>query len=151
MGGRVRIRGRLASGLVEAAVAAVILITVALTAPGRAPAPSRPGPLAGWAAQSIPVITALIDDVTAVERSTAPAGAPAFGRDLARARALPAPPDPAAASVWNTTLNQLQDGWRALEQFGPRPSPAAVASIRAQIGTAGAELIELGQGLPTGP
>jgi len=131
-------------------VAAVILITVALTAPGRAPSPSRPAPLASWAPQSAPVITALIDDVTAVERNTSPAGAPAFGRDLARARALPAPPDPAAATVWNTTLNRLQDGWRALDTLGPTPSPAAVASIRAQIGTAAEGLIEIGQGLPTG-
>jgi hypothetical protein len=95
------------------------------------------------------VITALVSDVTAVERNASSADAPALGRDLARARALPAPPDPTAASLWKATLTQLQDGWQALEQLGPTPSPAQVAAIRARIGAAGAGLIEIGQALPT--
>lgn len=135
-------------------MAAAILVTVAVAAHGsmsaQTPAPFRPAPLTGWAVQSVPVITALIDDVTAVERDTTPASARALGRDLARARALPAPPDAATSSVWRTTLARLQAASRTLGRLGPTPSQADVAGVRSQVGTAGTGLIEIGQALTAG-
>jgi hypothetical protein len=158
--GASRLRRR--SILIEALVAVAILVTVALAgAGGRSTSTSAPvasSRLTDWARQSIPIITNLVADLTAIGQDTAPGTSPSSAsinvdaaglrRDLAAANALAAPPDGATASRWLATLGQIARAQTALDAVSAPTDPLAIARVQRQAATAGDDLFSTAQALP---
>jgi hypothetical protein len=102
----------------EIGIAAAVLLVVALTAatsPAKtAAAPDRAAEK-GWPGRALPVITALVDDLSAIDGATKAGeiGRPAFSQtrsgflsDFARARSLGSPGGSLAA-MWSGALGQI--------------------------------------------
>jgi hypothetical protein len=143
------------SALIEAALALVILTTLGLANLGGTSRSSSPAAGAGWHEAATPVITALIDDVTAAEHDAASPGvgpsprlqadARRFAGDLGSAHALPRPSDPALASVWAASLQQLAGAQRTLHEAARQPAASTLAQARQALADAGSSLLEIGQ------
>jgi hypothetical protein len=155
-------RRRWRGAVIEAAVAVGIVLTVALVSGGggasSAPVPSTA--ITAWDRSAIPVITQLVDDLTAIEGDTAPNQSSSLvrlrqddaglRRDLVTAQALRSPPpDSALASLWTTTLRQLAGGQVELDAAVAQPTSTAIAQVRQQLAFAGDGLLQLGQDVQT--
>jgi hypothetical protein len=146
---------------VEVAVALAVVAGVAIGTSGRRDAggstTTPPVALASWWVNAVPVVTNLVGDLTAVERSTSsavsadPAALAVDGagleRDLSEARRLPAPPNRPAAELWSEILAQFATPQRTLAAAAATLSPATVALAHSQFINTGGAFIQLSQQL----
>jgi hypothetical protein len=136
-------------------VALVILTTLGLVNLGGTSRSAVPAAGATWDGAATPVITALIDDVTAAEHDAAiwsggrstrlEADSRRFDDDLGTAQALPRPPDPALTSVWAASLQQLSGARGALQEAARQPAAATMARAQQAFADAGSALLEFGR------
>ena len=136
-------------------MALVILTTLGLANLGGTSRSSSLATGAAWDEAATPVITALIDDLTAAEHdAVSPGGDPSPGLeaaalridgDLRSAHALPRPTDPALAPVWAASLQQLADAESTLHQAARQPAAAILARAKQALADAGSSLLEIGQ------
>jgi hypothetical protein len=142
--------------LVEIAIAAAIIGTVAAVTsrPARAPEQLQ----ASWGRQAIPTITALIDDLTPVQREVMGIGTTkpnvsavdlvSLRSGLVQAEKLRPPPMPAVAAAWRAALSEITDGLHLLEPAGPFPPASTAAGAASALFAAGQHLLEVGQTIP---
>ena len=144
--------------LVEVAIAAAIIGTVvAVTSrPARSPEQIQ----ASWGRQAMPTITALIEDLTPVQREVVGTGTTppnisavdlvSLRKGLVQAQKLRPPPTPAIATAWRSALSEIGDGLHLLEPAGPFPPASTATAASSALFAAGQHLLEVGQTIPVG-
>jgi hypothetical protein len=143
---------------VEIAIAGAIIGTVAaVTArPARSPQQLE----ASWGRQAMPTVTALIENLTPVQREVMGMGTTrpdvsavdvvSLRNGLVQAQKLPPPPNPAIARAWRAALSEITDGVLVLEPAGPFLPASTAAAAAAALFAAGQHLLEVGQTIPVG-
>lgn len=113
-------RRRFRSVVAELAIAAAVIASVALLSGGSASQRHRVDASLQWNSRALPVLTALVGDLTALQSdsrglgdtpqsdgSALPVDASRLQRDVAAARALPEPPSAGLTRPWSAALSQL--------------------------------------------
>jgi len=154
--GRITHSRRCRIALVELAVAAAIIGTV--VAATSQPARSAEQVEASWGRQAMPTITALIEDLTPVQREVLGTGTArpnvsavdlvSLQNGLVQARRLRPPPTPAVAAAWRAALTEVEEGLHLLGPAGPFPPQATAAAAASALFAAGQHLLEVGQTIP---
>jgi hypothetical protein len=108
----------------------------------------------------MPSITALIEDLTPVQREVLGTGTTrpnvsavdlvSLENGLTQARKLRPPPTPAIAAAWRAALSEVENGLHFLEPAGPFPPPSTAAAASSALYAAGQHLLEVGQTIPIG-
>jgi hypothetical protein len=108
----------------------------------------------------MPTVTALIEDLTPVQREVTGMGTTrpnvsavdvvSLRNGLVQAQKLPPPPNPAIARAWRAALSEITDGVHLLEPVGPFPPASTAAAAAAALFAAGQHLLEVGQTIPVG-
>jgi hypothetical protein len=142
---------RLRSALIEAGAAiAILALAATLLAGSGSTSGADAKALAAWGQTGTPALTRLVDDIGPLQRQLAggdrsaaalQASTAALQRELAAARALPAPPDPVVAGAWESALGSLQEVLSRLA--GPRLPP--LGPLGHLLGSAAQELLEVSQ------
>jgi hypothetical protein len=106
----------------------------------------------------MPTITALIEDLTPVQREVMGIGTTrpnvsavdlvSLRNGLVEGQKLPPPPTPAIAAAWRGALSEITDGLRLLEPAGPFPPTSTAAAAASALFAAGQHLLEVGQTIP---
>jgi hypothetical protein len=106
----------------------------------------------------MPTVTALIEDLTPVQREVMGIGTTrpnvsavdlvSLRNGLVQAQKLRPPPTPAVAAAWRSALSEIADGLHLLEPAGPFPPPSNASASASALFAAGQHLLEVGQTIP---
>jgi hypothetical protein len=106
----------------------------------------------------MPTVTALIEDLTPVQREVMGFGTTrpnvsavdlvSLRNGLVQAQKMRPPPTPAISTAWRAALSEITNGLHVLEPAGPFPPAATAAAAAAALFAAGQHLLEVGQTIP---
>jgi hypothetical protein len=106
----------------------------------------------------MPTVTALIEDLTPVQREVMGIGTTrpnvsavdlvSLRNGLEQAQRLRPPPTAAIAAAWRATLSEIAGGLRLLEPAGPFPPASTATAAASALFAAGQHLLEVGQTIP---
>ena len=138
--------------MIELAVAAAVIASVAAFAGGSGSRRPQASPQARWDSRALPAITLLVDDL-AVLRTDSAAGSPAaaatahdaatLASDLARARLLGPPPAPALRSIWADCLSLVDETVAAADSASGTGSASRMPALEASVDRAGSSILGL--------